>query len=294
MSLLEHDRGSPHFVQLKNWERAIAKETFQKAHADAEDNAERLETLRTINLNGGRPPPRRRGGTPPATPPKPFKRNHHKNRLELTNGNDRHWPGAFDAHVTACPGSGFLPKPNMFVPGVEPALGPVPKKLMKGDYPASYVFAKGNHMGTMGWPGAVSEDAIKERKARQKLSMSTTAPAGFHSSKSSPSQTRKKCPGCHQMTLSASSPSLGGEDKEKKAMASNFGSNFGRCRPPSGIKAVKAEARLQSHINSHRPDEAYGSTSWFLATSGHHHNGWIEEFKSQNRADSGQVYYWGC
>lgn len=293
MSLLEHARGSPHFIQLRNWERAIWKETVTKAHADAADEEERKETLKSITLNGGKLPRRKRGGTPPTTPPKPFIRNHSRNRLELTKPNERHWPGAFDAHTSACPGSGFLPKPNMFVPGVEPALGPVPKKLVKGEYPASYVFARGNECGTMSWPSSIDTDQVKERKAREK--MSETAPGGFVKSGST-SGLRKtecqKCPECNRMTLSSSSPALGSTGGSSKFKS--FGSNFGRNRPPSGIKAIKAQARMTMHVNANREDEAFGSTSDFLSTTNHHTNGWLSEFNAQNRADSGQVYYWGC
>lgn len=261
MSLLESQRYSPTFDRVRNWDRAIWKEQAIRAVADRAEIEDRNEEAIRIATQ-----PRIRTPAHVKTP-RPFLRMSDSLTCGIKksgkyNMDRTEKPGAFNARVTAAPGTGFLPKPNHFVPGVEKALGPVPKKLVKGDFPAEYRFAIGDpRMGIMLWPDSESSKKLPKPKKEPE----STPP----------------------MTASASAPEL---DMAQTA-PSKF---FGRNRPPSGHRAQMTEARLEAHINAHRPDEAFGSTSYFLASKELNAPGWSKDWKNAKRADSGRSFYWGC
>merc|ERR1712232_1124265 len=141
--------------------------------------------------------------------------------------------GAFNARVTAAPGTGFLPKPNLFVPGVEKSLGPLPKKLVKGDYPQEYVFAKGDvRMGIMLWPD--SKSAIRKKAIKAPAAGANGREGAGQSSSPSTQHLEANERETKSMAACASAPQL----------AKTTPSFFGRNRPPSGHRAQMAEARL--------------------------------------------------
>lgn len=58
----------------------------------------------------------------------------------------------------ASPGSGLLPKPNLYAPGSDASgLWPRPQRAVRGEYPQDYIFSQsGGAMGIMLWPSCKS------------------------------------------------------------------------------------------------------------------------------------------
>eukprot|EP00927_Polykrikos_kofoidii_P032676 TRINITY_DN27767_c0_g1_i1.p1 TRINITY_DN27767_c0_g1~~TRINITY_DN27767_c0_g1_i1.p1 ORF type:complete len:285 (+),score=58.48 TRINITY_DN27767_c0_g1_i1:315-1169(+) len=284
MSLLEECRGMQTVQNTRRWNRAIAKEQAIKArHVESADcEEEQRQTLARGGLAATMPSLPLSDG-PRKTPQKHFRRL--KDTIR-SNRPDRQ-VGAFDANVSAAPGTGFLPKPNLFTPGAEPGLGPLPKKLVKGNYPASYVFARGDpRMGVMLWPEHESQDKATVKRERAAAFAAAAAAATEDSEQGFAASVAVTEP---SLTASGSAPLLGSGTSPSRQ--TNL---FGPQRPPSSYKAQIAEAREDAKNKFHQKDFSFGSSSWFLASKEHNPRGWSQDSHNTKRADSGRTFYWGC
>jgi len=306
------------------------KEQTQKALAEAAEVADLEEvaflyhtgrslkgTVKDIETDH-RPPYAR---TPPRTPVRGFVRvkdaickrgPHNSEPLPIKA------VGAFAAHVSACPGTGFLPKPNHYHPGAEPSLGPMPKKLNKGDYPAGYVFARHGRMMKQSWPndesktpGALRADRREQAATLKQLnadearatmaagggaSSSTGSPRTELNSKwqvsSSAEEARARALRRleREMEKSASAPQLSGTTGgDSEMMKSSMHTPLDSDR-----RKLTIGARVEGTLRQQNQDAPFGASSFFLATKEQHYTSWQKGWKQLKHADSGQRFYWGC
>jgi len=259
MSLLEYPRGGVVAPSVTSWNRTIWKETTLKKEADDLDAAEREEEAQRAPMSPAEQQQIRDQWMPKLTPRRRFR---HRKGAIVADG-PAPLVGAFRAQVTAVPNTGFLPKPNYYVPGVQRGLGPLPKPLRR------HVVDEDEKHG----PKAVRAAALAAHYAR---ASSSTAPAKVEAA---------------ALLTSTSSPGLSSHSPRRTAPAAL--SAIGG-RPPSGPKRQIAEARMESHQQLLTPGASFGASSRFLAAKEHNAQGWSKDGRALTRADSGPSFYWGC
>lgn len=298
-------------MSLPDWTRATQatrySEIFSHCVQKEEHLAKRAEVTRLAENEAVSVPalagtvPRTSFGpgvhTPPSTPKRAFVRKAAGGRVGAGDTLQVLGPvrsvGAFKASVTAAPGTGYLPKPNHYEPGVEPLLGSRPNRLRKGDYPKGYQFAR--RIGanpTMMWVGNESQHKKHPREYPAEPPCLTGT-----------GHTRSKSAGC--LVGRPALEDVDGVDAVQAEAATPPGDvvdslGFARMdcfgvRPYDGPKLLAEDARKQERERvMTQTQREYGASSYFLATKRTNATSWLKDWQGGKQPDGGRSFYWGC